>query len=250
MKREVRPSRFQLDSAAGVPPPKHRRLVFISPFAVSMEPHQVSTVPPAQERQQKAPQQVARQVTAATGVGLAASSLRMQEDAKRKRLAHEWAIMAEDLRADSDILSSFPNKSGVSLAFLFEDRAAGTLAKHSHGWRKWLEFARASHINPGDPSSSAVLDFCDALSVGSLSDRGMQRVSAAKAVVQAMKFAGHKLGLQKLLACVDNPAIAAWLAQDKWKPSLCKEAIPLPLTVVACKIAMKMTAGSLAAYCS
>ena len=38
MKREVRPSRFQVGSIAGVPPPKARPLVFISPFFCGNEP--------------------------------------------------------------------------------------------------------------------------------------------------------------------------------------------------------------------
>lgn len=178
-------------------------------------------------------QPAVRQASGVTGVGVASSSMRLQDDQKRKQLAQEWAIMAEDLRAESDVLSEIPNKSGADLAFLLEDRAAATLSKHSCGWRKWLEFARASGFNLGEPSSATILDFCQALSMGAIADRGAQRTSKAKAVVQAMKLVGHKLGAQKLLSGVKSHLVLAWLAQDKWQPKASKEAVPLPLSVVA-----------------
>ena len=170
----------------------------------------------------------------AQGVSLAAATSSRGEDGKKRRkLALAWSGLAEDLRGDSDVLLSIPDKYGDQLAFIFEDRSSATLAKYLRGWQKWLDFCRGALVFPGHPSVASSLNFCDALASGAALDRGTKRVCRAKESVKSLKFVGHKLGLGPLLEGVCSPAVEAWLAQDEWKCAPVKEAVPLPLFVVA-----------------
>ena len=167
------------------------------------------------------------------GISSADVSSRSQDDNKRAQLALAWSGMAEELRDDSSVLQSIPEKHGAQLAFIFEDRSSATLAKYLGGWKKWLEFCRNAFIPPGHPSVASILDFCDALAHGAALDRGAKRACRAKESIKALKFVGHKLGLNQLLDGVHSPAVEAWVSQDKWTCKPLKEALPLPLFVIA-----------------
>ena len=108
-----------------------------------------------------------------------------------------------------------------------------TLSKHMSGWLRWCEFAKAIQVPPRKPAPAAVLDFAQALSMGARVDRGCKRAARAQGVLQALKFAGSKLGLLELMEGVSCPAVAAWVSSGKWEQAPPREAVPLPLSVVA-----------------
>ena len=69
------------------------------------------------------------------------------------------------------VLQSLPSLKGGQLLFLFLDRAAGTLQRHTTAWRQWFDFARASAYLPGRPSVEQVLDFLCGLASGAVCAR-------------------------------------------------------------------------------
>ncbi len=148
-------------------------------------------------------------------------------------LLDRWVAVAESLRDCSSVLRPFPHLSGPALHFLFADREASTLSKHLSAWLRWCEFAKATQTNPGKPTPAAVLDFAQALSLGARVDRGCKRAARAQGVLQALKFVSSKLGLLDLMDGVSCPAVAAWVASGKWEQAPPREAVPLPLFVVA-----------------
>ena len=85
----------------------------------------------------------------------------------------------------------------------------------------------AINVKPANPSPASALSF------GASQDRGFQRGSRAIGVIQSLRFAAVKLGFSQLLTCVDAPVVQAWLASGKWDKAASREAIPLPLSVVA-----------------
>ena len=101
------------------------------------------------------------------------------------------------------------------------------------GWLRWCGFAKAIQVPPRKPAPAAVLDFAQALSMGARVDRGCKRAARAQGVLQALKFAGSKLGLLELMEGVSCPAVAAWVSSGKWEQAPLREAVPLPLSVVA-----------------
>ena len=225
--RSVGKSRFQLSElVAGEPRPKARRVLIETPFR--LEPLPCITDAPAQ-----LPAPHARPACAGVAAIAGQGSLRAQTDEAQLVAARLWTKMAEDIREDSSVLRSIPQISGENLCFLFLDRAAPTLQKHLAGWKQWLEFARLSGFGPARPSPANVRDFAQALAAGAAADRGRSRRAKAEGVFKALKFASHKLGLEAVQYAVDSPAVTAWMASSKWSKPTCKEAIPLPLFVVA-----------------
>lgn len=227
MKRTVRPSRFQTEESEE-PRPVFRKVVFVNPFR--SEPVRASGgMVPAAVPGPKCGAGALLPLASLNGN----VSFRSHEDAKRADIVQKWVGVAESLRAHSEVLQAVPRLSQDALSFLFEDRAASTLSHHLNAWVRWCEFARALGVQPACPSPATMFDFVHALSVGAMLDRGQHRVAVAKGVVGSLKFVATKLGLPGLLASVDSPAVTAWLTSDKWTRSLPREAVPLPLSVVA-----------------
>ena len=81
------------------------------------------------------------------------------------------------------VLQRLPSLKGDQLLFLFLDRAAGTLQRHTTAWRQWFDFARASAYLPGRPSVEQVLDFLCALASGAV---------CARARVGSLRFLAFK----------------------------------------------------------
>ena len=67
---------------------------------------------------------------------------------------------------------------------------------------------------------------------GALSDRGSQRVGAARGIVHAMKFMDFKLELREFHTFLAGPTVCAWLSSAKWDRAPPNEALPLPLLAV------------------
>ena len=99
-------------------------------------------------------------------------------------------------------------------------RAVGTAKTHSG-------------LAPGAPSAEQVLDFLGALACGAASDRGCARKGRAKDKVRSLRFLSFKLGLKQLCDILSGPVVEAWLAADKWDKLPVREALPLPLSIVA-----------------
>ena len=78
-----------------------------------------------------------------------------------------------------------------------------------------------------------LLDFAQALSAEAALDRGSHRAFRAKGVLQSLKFAAAKLGLSKLQSSMNGQAVQSWLSSGKWLQTSPREAIPLPLFVIA-----------------
>ena len=229
MKRAWQSTTFRMeDLEPGSPRPVLRKVVFRSPFSLEPEPFLPRKFLAAGASAAASAPRSAVQAGDCSDV-----SMRSQDDEKRLAAVRVWTTLSEELRVHSPILSSIPHIAGEALNFLFLNRAATTLNRHARGWCKWSEFARASGANIATPTLAVVLDFCGALSIGAVVDRGGQRVSKAKAALQAMKFVGYKLGIQGLLDVIENAMVEAWLAQDKWAQAAPREAVPLPVSVVA-----------------
>ena len=94
-------------------------------------------------------------------------------------------------------------------------------------------FARASGYAVGGPSAEQLLDFLGALAVGAACDRGALRRSGAKEKVRSLKFLAFKLGLASFRVILSGLIVDAWLSAEKWDKRSAREALPLPLTVVA-----------------
>ena len=94
---------------------------------------------------------------------------------------------------------------------IFKDRAPSTLRKHLSGWRRWLQFCRASGVQPGCPACPGVGDFLEALPEGASCDRGSRRSGAARGVIHALHFIAHKLGLEPFAVILNGPIVSSWL---------------------------------------
>ena len=78
-----------------------------------------------------------------------------------------------------------------------------------------------------------VLDYLQALAAGASDDRGLQRAASAKGKVRSLRFLAYKVGLSSFRELLHNPLVEAWLSAEKWNQNPAKEALPLPLFVVA-----------------
>ncbi|OLQ06361.1 hypothetical protein AK812_SmicGene10361 [Symbiodinium microadriaticum] len=171
--------------------------------------------------------------TSALSAGLATRcSLKSKEDSERDRLAILWMGFADNLREDSCLLDDSSGLELQRLKPLFLDRAPSTLKRHLCGWKLWVSFCLTLDCRPGCPSLCQLLDFLDALSEGSFTERGRQRKRSALSVLSGMGFAAFKFQLSSLTKVLENPLVLAWKQADKWHRSRVKEALPLPLIVV------------------
>ena len=50
---------------------------------------------------------------------------------------------------------------------------------------------------------------------------------------QCLRFPAYKVGLSSFRELLHNPLVEAWLSAEKWNQNPAKEALPLPLFVVA-----------------
>ena len=227
MKREVRPSRFQVNSGnPGVPPLKTRRLVFVSPFSLVAEPQPgVHALPALVRRGARVP------ASACPHPGPAeVDSARKLEAEERQQLARAWVVCAREVEPSSNwIEASLPDDA---LLHAFEDRAPTTLKEHHQGWRRWTCYCLVASVNCATPSLAEVANFLDGLAVGSFLDRGQKRRGSAIAVLSAMQFAAWKLGLDSLQKVLQTPLVAAWKRSSDWHKALPKEAVPLPLSIL------------------
>ena len=172
-------------------------------------------------------------LTSALSAGLATRcSLKSKEDSERDRLAILWMGFADNLREDSCLLDDSSGLELQRLKPLFLDRAPSTLKRHLCGWKLWVSFCLTLDCRPGCPSLCQLLDFLDALSEGSFTDRGRQRKRSALSVLSGMGFAAFKFQLSSLTKVLENPLVLAWKQADKWHRLRVKEALPLPLIVV------------------
>ena len=160
---------------------------------------------------------------------------------QREALALSFVSLAEAVRGDSVVLKSMVGFSTEQLAFLFKDRAPSTLRKHLSGWRRWLQFCRASGVQPGCPACAGVVDFLEALAEGASCDRGSRRSGAARGVIHALRFIAHKLGLEPFAVILNGPIVSSWLSAPKWARRAPSEALPLPLYTV-CQLELAVLA--------
>ena len=165
--------------------------------------------------------------TSALSAGLVSRcSLKSKEDSERNRIAILWMGFADSFREDSCLLDDSSGLELQSLKPLFLDRAPSTLKRHLCGWKLWVSFCLTLDCRAGCPSLCQLLDFLDALSEGSFTDRGRQRKRSAPAW-ELLLFQ-----LSSLTKVLENPLVLAWKQADKWHRSRVKEALPLPLIVV------------------
>ena len=226
---------FSLTGAQdGLPRPKYRKVSFVNPFSGTRAGGK-SVLPQSADGglQDKDTPGTSRREASVGDFTTGAGSLRQQDDSLRRLLARKWVDVAETLRADSEVLQKMPSLAGDQLLFLFMDRAASTLQRHMIAWRQWSMFARASEYSAGAPSLEQLLDFLGALSIGASSDRGSARKGSAKEKVRSLRFLAYNLALTALCAILSGPVVEAWLAGDKWDRRPAREALPLPLSVVA-----------------
>ena len=104
--------------------------------------------------------------------------------------------------------------------------SSSTLQRHISARRQWSFFARASNYYAGSPSAEQVLDVLGAFSLGAACDRDSRRRGGAKESVRSLAF---KLVLGRLRDILAGPVVDA--LSGRKRPS--REALPLPLTVVA-----------------
>ena len=230
MKREVRPSRFQVNSGnPGVPQPKTRRLVFVSPFSLAAEPQQgVLALPAPVRRGARIP------ASACPHPGLADQlvSARQLEDEERRQLARSWVVCAKRVAVYSSWLRNAGAMSEASMQRVFCDRAPSTLKKRLQGWLRWSSFCDLSNINEATPDL-AQISFLESLSIGSLVDRGRERRKSAVATLGAMQFGAWKLGLERLQGLLQSPPVAAWKNAD-WHQTLKKRSDPTATRYFRC----------------
>ena len=150
-------------------------------------------------------------------------SMAEKEETQRQGLALSLVNIAAAVRGDSSVLQSLDGLTPERLAFLFKDRAPGTLKKHLSGWRRWLIFCRASGVQAGRPECREILDFLGALAEGASCDRGSRRSGAARGGIYALRFIAHKLALAAFGELLRGPVVTAWFPA---------EALPLPLLAV------------------
>ena len=230
MKRGVRASRFQLSDESEESRPVFRKLCFLNPFQVNASCVGFSGFGCGAKLGQ--PVQQSHVLAGISSSGPCASQCEL-EDSKRLAVVRQWVVLAESLRDHSEVLQSVPHLHSDSLNFLFEDRSASTLLRHLNAWKRWSEFCKSLKLDPACPSVAILLDFAQALSAGAALDRGSHRASRAKGVLQSLKFAAAKLGLSKLQSSMDGQAVQSWLSSGKWLQTSPREAIPLPLFVIA-----------------
>ena len=158
-------------------------------------------------------------------------------------LARTLVGLARAVAKHSLVLSALEGVEVEDIAFLFGDRAPGTLRKHLSGWRRWASYCQGCAVDAGSPTAKELLDFLLALAEGARSDRGSQRVGAARGVVHAMKFMAFKLELQKFHSLLAGPTVCAWLSSAKWDRAPSNEALPLPLFAV-CELEEAAASGA------
>ena len=168
---------------------------------------------------------VRKLTTAAGPMGWKAEAERVE----RLDLARTLVGLARAVAKHSLVLSALEGVEVEDIAFLFGDRAPGTLRKHLSGWRRWASYCQGCAVDAGSPTAKELLDFLLALAEGARSDRGSQRVGAARSVVHAIKFMAFKLELHKFHTLLAGPTVCAWLSSAKWDRAPPNEALPLPL---------------------
>lgn len=177
---------------------------------------------------------VRKLTTAAGPMGRKAEAERVE----RLDLARTLVGLARAVAKHSLVLSALEGVEVEDIAFLFGDRAPGTLRKHLSGWRRWASYCQGCAVDAGSPTAKELLDFLLALAEGARSDRGSQRVGAARGVVHAMKFMAFKLELHKFHTLLAGPTVCA-----KWDRAPPNEALPLPLFAV-CELEEAAASGA------
>ena len=182
---------------------------------------------------------VRKLTTAAGPMGRKAEAERVE----RLDLARTLVGLARAVAKHSLVLSALEGVEVEDIAFLFGDRAPGTLRKHLSGWRRWASYCQGCAVDAGSPTAKELLDFLLALAEGARSDCGSQRVGAARGVVHAMKFMAFKLELHKFHTLLAGPTVCAWLSSAKWDRAPPNEALPLPLFAV-CELEEAAASGA------
>ena len=106
--------------------------------------------------------------------------------------------------------------------------SAGTLRKDLQQSSFWSEWALACGIHPGRLTQA---DYLHEVTTGAWQDRSRVRTSSVAGAIQSVKFVSRKAQSQPLLAILDAPMIARYLAAAAI-PQPRREALPLPFAVL------------------
>ena len=98
---------------------------------------------------------VRKLTTAAGPMGRKAEAERVE----RLDLARTLVGLARAVAKHSLVLSALEGVEVEDIAFLFGDRAPGTLRKHLSGWRRWASYCQGCAVDAGSPTAKELLDF-------------------------------------------------------------------------------------------
>ena len=109
--------------------------------------------------------------------------------------------------------------------------AVGTLRKYLRQWTFWSKWALDCGIYPCQPTQADMADYLHEVITSAQQDRSRVRTSSVAGAIQSFKFVSRKAQVEPLLAILDTPLSAGYLAGAAI-PRPRREALPLPLAVL------------------
>jgi hypothetical protein len=162
------------------------------------------------------------------------SSSRDEDALALGKLVDLWMPLLRPFFHLSVVLAEVSNPETLITQAL-KSSSSGTLRRHLSSWKLFVKHLSSTQTSPFSFSHQLLLDFFQTLHSSRIMDRGSRQAKADKVngPLAAIRFVSRLLSLPALSDILSQPWVLAWTRQDTDHKQLLKEAVPVPVTIIA-----------------